>query len=556
MDMDLTLETTLDEMKRQIDKWAAYISDKDADQIVKRTSLQIGIHDYALLEYANGRTNVSDNNLDFTVPGAAARRDAYAETLTEEQVRERIVPELAAYIGQTLDVLTPALIDYHFTFAGKFRTREGEVSVRIYEYVDETKKNQLLERISSYIAKKLEEGKYPTKPLETFFLSRHLLDERLFPDVDAGRIISLFEKIQQVNKGNKHLAEHRNSLVVALRNWAEEQWLPRYFDQVGTEFQKQFKKKSDARLENTEEGPIELILYTAILILKYEPSYSRSTGLDMLNCAIELGSARAKRLTVEGSGTFAKEDVRSRDELVECTANDVFAEVILVIKQETEESYGRALRFLTRLLSLGFSKSYQIKLKSGVKQWLPVKGLAKSGTHRFFAQALEYPNLHPLLEEYARAAMEPFEWYADTEGEKNCMPGSYAVFGLGLADRAYFPLVEEYMGKVDEEHQSVQNHFTVALAERHGVNSETIPTLVKCILHSTDSMKLKIKGDMEDDSNLRMLLEQLRDLQYYEVEHIHYLIWGGTDKLKKMAAKAEGDRGQWLSELLQLSSRR
>ncbi|WP_036739736.1 DUF6138 family protein [Paenibacillus sp. HGH0039] len=551
--MDLTLETILDEMKRQIDKWAAYISDKDADQIVKRTSLQVGIHDYALLEYANGRTNVSDNNLDFTVPGAAARRGNSAETLTEEQVRERIVPELAAYIGQTLDALTPALIDYHFTFTGKFRTREGEVRVRIYEYVNETKKKQLLERISFYIEKKLEAGKYPTKPLETFFLSRHLLDERLFPNMDVGRIISLFEKIQQVNKGNKHLAEHRNYLTVALRNWAEDQWLPRYFDQAGTQFQKQYKKKSEAWLENTEQGPIELIIYAAILILKYEPSYSRTTGLAMLDCAIELGSARAKRLTVEGSGTYAKEDVCFRDEVAECTANDVFAEVTLVIKRETEESYGRALWFLTRLLSLGFPKSYQIKLKSGLKQGLPIKGLAKSGTHRFFAQALEYPNLHPLLEEYARAAMEPFEWYADTEGEKNCMPGSYAVFGLGLADRAYFPLVEDYMGKIDAEHQSVQNHFTVALAERHGVNAETIPTLVKCMLHSTDSMKLKIKADMEDDTHLRVLLEQVRGLQSYEVAHINYLIWGGTDKLKKMAAKEEGDRRQRLSELLQLA---
>lgn len=442
-----------------------------------------------------------------------------------------------------------------FTFNGKLRAREGSVNVRILEYVDETKKKQLQERISIYIVNKLEPGIYPTKPLETFFLSRHLLDERLFPDLDADRIISIFENIQQVNKGNKHLVEHRSYLISALRNWAENQWLPRYFDNIGTQWQREYKKKCDARLEDTEQGPIELLIYAAMLILKYEPSHSRSTGLAILNCAIELGSARAKRLTKEGSGTFAKEDVSLKDELAECAANDVFAEATIAIKQETEESYARALRFLTRLLGIGFPKIYQIKLKSGVKQWLPIKGLAKSGTHRFFANALEYPNLHPLLEEYARAAMEPFEWYEDTDGEKNCMPGSYAVFGLGLADRAYFPLVEEYMGKVDEEHQTVQNDFTVALAERHGVSAETIPTLVKCMQYCTDSMKLKIKSDMEDDRHLRLLLDQVRGLQYYEVEHIVYLIWGETDKLKKIAAKAEGDRGQWLSELAQAASR-
>ncbi|HZG17039.1 MAG TPA: DUF6138 family protein [Candidatus Bathyarchaeia archaeon] len=550
--MDHSLERILDDMKHEIDKWMAYISDKNAEKIVKRTSLQVGIHGNALLEYAEGRVDVTDEEFDFTMPGDEV---SPGESLTEEQVRERVVPELASYMRHKLNELPSALIDYQFTFNGKFQALEGGVNVRILEYVDETKKKQLLERISIYVADKLEAGKYPTKPLETFFLSRHLLDEGLFPDMDPDRIISVFENIQQVNKGNRHLAEHRSYLISALRDWVENHWLPRYFDNIGTQWKKEYKKKSDARLENTEQGPIDLVIYAAKLILKYEPSYSRSVGLAILNCAIELGSAQAKRLTQEGSGTFAKEDVNVRDELVECIANDVFAEATIAIKQETEESYARALRFLTRLLSLGFPKSYQIKLKSGVKQWLPIKGLAKSSTHRFFANAQEYPNLHPLLEEYARVAMETFEWYADTEGEKSCMPGSYAVFGLGLADRAYFPLVEQYMGKVDQEHQSVQNDFTVALAEQHGVNAETIPTLVKCMLYCTDSMKVKIKADMEDEMHLKLLFDQVRGLQYYKVEHIVYLIWGGTDKLKKIAAKAKGDRGKWLSELAQAASR-
>ncbi|SEG71887.1 DUF6138 family protein [Paenibacillus sp. UNC499MF] len=554
--MDLTPETILDEMKRQIDKWIAYISDKDANQIIKRTTLQLGIHDYALLEYVKGRVTVTDNKIDFAIPEDGAGKSRPAEMLTGEHVRERIVPELASYIRDTFKEIPSAVIDYHFTWNGKFQTKDGEIHVLLYEYIDEAKKKLLLERISDYIAKKLEEGKYPTKPLETFFLSRHLLDERLFPEMDAGRIISIFEKIQKVNKGNKHLAEHRKDVTSALRNWVEDCWLPRYFDPVSEQLPIEYKKKSEARLEDTERGPVELVIYTAVMILKYEPSYSRSTGLSMLNCAIELGSDKAKRLTAEGSGTLAKEDVCRSDEWVECKANDVFAEVTLVIKQETEESYGRALRFLTRLLSLGFPKSYQIKLKSGVKHWLPIKGLAKSGTHRFFAQALEYPSLHPLLEEYARTAMEPFEWYADTEGEKSCMPGSYAVFGLGLANRAYFPLVEDYMTKVDEEHQSVQNQFTIALVERHGVNAETIPVLVKCMLHSTDSMKLKIKAEMEDGKNLGLLLEQVRNLRHYEAEHILYLIWGGADKLKKLAAKADGERAQQLNELVGLAGRR
>jgi len=536
--------------------WAEEISHKDADQIVKRTSLQVGIHDSALLEYNKGKVSVGDSDLNFAYPEDNNHKSkSYpGEALTEIQVAQ-IVPELASYMRQKINELPSALLNFQFTLDGKFRTQEGEVNIRILEYVDETRRQQLLEQISEYIAVKIEAGKYPTKPLETFFLSRHLLDERLYRELDVDQILSIWEKIQDLNKGNKHLAEHRGYLVQALRTWVEDHWLPRYFDNIGTQWQKEYKRKSGAELESSEQGLVELVIYAATLILKYEPSYSRSAGLEMLNGLIELESERAKRIMKEGSGTFLKEDVTLNDEFVQCKANDVFAEVYIAIKQETEESYGRALKFLIRLLGVGFPKSYKIKLKSSTKQWLQVKGLAKSGTHRFFANAVEYPNLHPLLEEYARAAMEAFEWYADTEGEKNCMPGSYAVFGLGLADQAYFPLVEDYMEMVDEEHQSVQNHFTVALAEHHGVNAQTIPTLVKCMLHSTDSMKLKIKEEMEEEEHLRLLLDQVRGLQVYMVEHIVYFIWGGTDKLRKLVAKNEGNRGKWLSELVQAISR-
>lgn len=38
-------------------------------------------------------------------------------------------------------------------------------------------------------------------------------------------------------------------------------------------------KKSDIHLDHTEQGSIELLIYTAILILKYELSYSRRTRI-------------------------------------------------------------------------------------------------------------------------------------------------------------------------------------------------------------------------------------------------------------------------------------
>lgn len=379
----------------------------------------------------------------------------------------------------------------------------------------------------------------------------------MYPVLHSGRIIGLYERIQELNKGSKHLTEHRNTLTVALRNWVEEQWLPRYFELTGSEWEKEYKKKSGAMLEVSGSGQeaVELVIYSAVSILRYEPSYSRSTGLTFLNCVTALGSTRAEQLIREGSGALPEDVIRLRDERVECIANDVFAEVSIHMKQESGESYGQALRFLIKLLEQGFPKSYQIKLKSAVKRCLPLKGLVKSGTHRFFANALEYPEVHPLLEEYARAAMETFEWYTDTEGEKCCMPGSYAVFGLALTDRAYFPLAREYMEKVDVEHQSVQNGFTAALYGHYGIKTETLPMLVTCMLYCTESLKLKITKELEDEELLSLLLNQIRSLEYYQVEHLVYLIWGSKDKLKKLAGKAEGEMKQNLEELMQAAGR-
>lgn len=126
------------------------------------------------------------------------------------------------------------------------------------------------------------------------------------------------------------------------------------------------------------------------------------------------------------------------------------------------------------------------------------------------------------------------------------MPGTYAVFGLGLADERYFPLVEHYMKQVDEEHQSVQNYFTAAFVDKHGVNAKTIPTLTICLLHGTDSMNPKLKEQVEEEANLAVLLESIRLCESYQVEHLVYIVWGGVAKLKSTAAKAKGEKADML----------
>ncbi|MET3939852.1 hypothetical protein ABIC22_002664 [Paenibacillus sp. PvP094] len=565
--MSTLYDQAMEEMIGAIHEWFDEQEKRsDLDKVVKRTTLQMGILGDVLLDYRPGRTTV--DSLDLGLDDGLKSRNA--GSFTEEQVRSEIQPQLAEVIQRRLDELgdTP-LIDYRFTFRGKFPTTEGKLQLTLFEYINEEKKEQLLERIHTYVKQKLENGTYPTKPLESFFLTRHLLDRELFPSPNIAWIIAQYDRIQELNKGRQDaLAEHRGNIIRALKDWAENQFLPQYYDIQLSEYRSnEYALKPGAVLEQNdshgevenhgqqEAQPIDLLLYAAVMILRFEPSYSKPTGLTFLELAKQLGSDRAVRMMTEGSGAYAKEDIHVKSELVECTANDVFSTITIVIRKEEASAYEQALAFIIRLLKQGFPKSYKIKLKSKAKQYLLVKGLAKSDTHRFFASALAYSNLHPLLEEYAREAIEEFEWYGDTEGEKNCMPGSYATFGLGLADETYFPLVEFYMGEVDDEHQLVQDKFTAAFAEKHGITASSAPALVACLRRSTDSLKLKIQPELENDEKLALMVKQINGLETYEVERVIYPIWGKVEKLAGLARKAEGKRKELLLDLLQAAGK-
>lgn len=551
-------EQALEEMKSELLDWFdEQEKRKDTEEAVKRTSLQIGIFNDATLNYRPGRTSVDSLNFGWDNAGRSSMRPS---PFTKEEIVNDVKPKLAAIVKEKLDTLEESpLIDYRFVLEGGFVTSDGSVKLTVLEVEYEEKKRRLLERIQAYIENKLEKGTYPTKPLETFFLTRHLLDPHLYPDTDAAAIIAFFNRIQELNQmRSEALSEHRSYITHAVTSWAEDVFLPRYFDVTRSEYRtNEYELKKDAAPDRADgpNHPIELLLYGAAMILRYEPNYSKSTGQIFLDLATQLGSTKAKRMLKEGSDSFSREDVQMQDANVECKANDVFSLITITIRKEEAAAYERAISFIRSLLQKGFPKSYKIKLKSTSKETLPVKGLAKSDTHRFFANALAYPELQPLLEEYAREAMKEFEWYTDAEGEKNVMPGSYAVFGLGLSDESYFPLVEAYMALVDDEHQLVHDKFTLAFAEKHGLTERSVPVLVSCLRRSHDSLKLKVQPELENEDKLQLLVEQVEALPDYEVERVLYPIWGKADKLKPLARKAPEPRKELLLRLLKAAGK-
>ena len=554
--MSTLVELATQEMTAAIDAWFdERLQRTDLEQSVKRTTLQAGIFNDLMLDYKPGRAIADDLDLGFDDDDARPRTPA---RLDDAQIREAVAPQLTALVQARLAPLvdTP-MIDYRFTCRSKFQTAQGMLHLTLLEYVNEDKRQALLENIHAYIEQKLTHGKHPTKPLETFFLARHLLDPQLFPQLDVAWSITQYERIQALSKTQPEaLAKHRADIIRAITQWAENVFLPQFYDRALSAYRAtEYTLKTGAAPDAQALQPIDLLLYGAVMILRHEPSYAKSRGLKFLDIARELGSERAVRMLKEGSGTFPDADIHLKNALLECRANDVFATISINIAREEEDAYAQALAFITHLLNNGFPKSYQIKLKSKVKEYLPLKGLARSDTHRFFANALAYASLRPQLEAYARAAIEEFEFYADTEGEKNCMPGSYATFGLGLLDVRYFPLVQHYMANVDEEHQSVQDQFTAAFAERHGVTGDSIAVLAACLRACTDNAKVRIQAELEEVEKLELFCQQLQGLEGYLVEHMLYPVWGKLEKLAALARKAEGRRKELLLALLAAASK-
>ena len=164
-----------------------------------------------------------------------------------------------------------------------------------------------------------------------------------------------------------------------------------------------------------------------------------------------------------------KDIQRRKTEHFTASANDVFATIRITARDSTEECYAEILDYLCAVLEQeGFPRSYSVEFRGKEKLYLPIPGLPKKGVNQLFACAVQHPNLHPAMARYARLAMREFEWYQNLSDEACAMPGTFAVFALGLEGEPWAPLVTEYLDLCDDEHSSLQEKFLHALIRKFG----------------------------------------------------------------------------------------
>ena len=466
------------------------------------------------------------------------------EKITAEEfapLADEIAKNLEIYFNEKSETM---FFTYKFSIDFSFRSFK-----KSFIFENQEKKKSLKKAMDSYIQKVfINESQSIKENREISILCGHLTDFSLMQYTES-------EFIELIEKGFKFFKQPRNkkfektfiqSILHHLLNWKQKVFLPMYYD-IQSEFMSfkmqpkpQFamqSPKSAPKLDPTkvrkEDLPkVALFVRQALWNIQKREPYQRGVA-DLELAVSDFNSKEAKMYLKKGSGILPDELIYFKDSDLECKANDVFSTISLSLKTETAQTYQKALDFIIKLLNNGFPKSYQIKLSSKAqKQFLPIKGLAKSQTHRFFAQALLFPEIYDKILEYAQTAMVQFEWYEDVEeGEKSCMPSSYAVFGLGLTDEKYFPLVEKYLQSVDDEHQLVHFDFLESFFEKWGVNEKTLPVLLKGAFSGQFDKPFKSVAKNLTDKQRKLIEHQIINYETYDKQTIEFMAFG--KKVKK-----------------------
>lgn len=522
-------------------------------ELPKGRKLQAGIKDYLRVAWRKPKLGGGYGQFhidvyepfDWSDDSYKFEAGPYVEELTDEVLANEFFPALLERMNRIFmdGPYAPRFFDYRLELVFEFD--RGESVLRHSRVLrNEAKRLELKQRLETFIQTKIMSD-LPVLPAreDEFFFARLLMNPDVFEQKQE-KVDPLIRRLSEKLRSNRERAEGWESeCASAFRGWAEERFLPRYFHRTGN-FGLDWALKEAGEREEPRSGELEFFIYAAQEIGIKEPD----TRQQYLELAARLGSEKAERFLNEGSGRF--ESLR-KGSMFQGKANDILQTIDVRILSEEEAAYGEALDYIIDLLKQRFPKGYKLAFKSKEKHYLPLKKLAKSQQHQFFGNALRYPSLYPRLAAYAELAMEEFAWYGDVEpGEKSVMPGTYAVFGLGLYSDAYFPLVEKYMELVDSEHQSMQDDYADAFIEAHGLSAERMPVLVSILLGSGESAKPAKNIPIDRPELADALLAELEAKEDARRETVLYRIFGSSSKLAQAVKKASPPLKDKLERLL------
>lgn len=322
-------------------------------------------------------------------------------------------------------------------------------------------------------------------PFEVWELLRTWTEAQQAETLDADKAIAFSENLRRQSRWG----EIDHHLFDMLKREQQE----KYFVATGNEddhfWDREYSLKPGIRSEQVPEPLLRFACYVAVSYKVYGLNFQYLDTNYLFGLVEKVRPDMVKKLKEEGTGRLPLNLQRRKTEHFTASANDAFAVIRITAKDSTEACYGEVLNYLCELLAQeDFPRSYAVEYKGPEKKYLPITGLPKKGINQLCACAVAYPSLHPLLERYARLAMRQYESYTNLNDEQSGLPGSFAVFALGMLGEVGRQLVWDYLDICDDEHSRLQEKFLREYVKQFGFTQETVPIFVRGVL-SMQNMK-------------------------------------------------------------------
>ena len=274
------------------------------------------------------------------------------------------------------------------------------------------------------------------------------------------------------------------------------------------------QRATSSSLDGAYSELLHFTCYAAACFVQYGASFDYITRDQLLAEVNKQCPKLIRALKRQGSGKLPPHLLSFKSADISAQANDVFATIKIKLTKSSGANYEQILRYLCAVLECpDFPRSYSLIFSGPDKRYLPIPGLPKNGINQLFACALDYVELHLLIERYARLAMKEFEQYQNVSEQYCALPGTFAVFALGLSDLHYLPLVSDYLKVCDDEHSSLQGKFLAALISKFGFSAQTLPIL------ALGAMSMQNMSPAKDFARLIAHQESLQELLHLK-EHI------------------------------------
>ena len=322
-------------------------------------------------------------------------------------------------------------------------------------------------------------------PFEVHDLVRKWSEVQRAETLDAEKAIAFSENLRRLSRW--HEIDHY--LLDLLKRELQE----KYFVGTGREDdywkEWEYSLKPDIHAEEIPEPLLRFACYVAVSYKVYGADYEYFSTNYLFGLVEKVRPDMVKKLKESGTGRLPLHLQKRKTAQFTASANDAFAIIRITARDSTEECYAEVLDYLCELLEQeDFPRSYAVEFKGPEKSYLPITGLPKKGVNQLFACAVQYPGLHPLMERYARLAMRQYEQYTNLSDEQCALPGSFAVFALGMLGQEWRQLVWDYLDLCDDEHSHLQEKFLREYVKQFRFTADTVPVFVRGVL-SMQNMK-------------------------------------------------------------------